>query len=335
MDNFNGFDNLLLKELCANSLRRILKNLRTAAFDELAEAARIERDTAAGIIKELCRSGEFEQSGETYRFNENYRLTLVICMLDISRVFVAVSDLYGEYLEKDEITAGADTLDFFDHLVETYRNKYPSIGLLAFGAAGFENRKTGHLLTIDFPQLEGNRFREHFMKAFGLPVIIENDINAAVLGFYETRDLGEEKCVCALYFPGSHHPGGALCINGGIYRGRDNMAGEISFLKSAIQWKHFDKNVVDYATINVPALICDLALPAIAWFNPDCLVVYGDWLPENTAEKLEAHLKEILPREFIPNIVFVPDILQDFLDGLIRLALKELDPKVDLSENEE
>ncbi|MDR0497217.1 MAG: ROK family protein [Treponema sp.] len=329
-----NFDNRIMKELCVNSLRRILKNMRVATVDELAETTNIERDTAAGIIEELCRSGEFEQSGKTCRFNEKYRLTLVVCMLEINRVFVAVSDLYGEYLEKEEIAASSNTIDFFDRLVQKYRDKYPSIGLLVFGVAGFENRKTGHLFAMDFPQLEGY-FREHFTKEFGLPVIQENDINAAVLGFYETRNFGEEKSVCALYFPQSHHPGGALCINGSIFRGRDNMTGEISFLKTAIQWKHSEKKFIDYSTIDVPALICDLALPAIAWFNPDCLVVYGDWLQENTARELETRLKEIMPREFIPDIVFVPDILQNFLDGLIRLALKELEPKIDFNDNEE
>jgi len=330
MNNLNGFDNQLMKELQANSLRRILKNLRTATVDELAEAARIERDITIEIIKELCFSGEFKQSGETCLFNEKYRLTLVICMLEINSVFAVVTDMYGEYLEKEEIITSPNTIDFFDELIQKYQNKYPSIGLLAFGIAGFEDRKSGYLLTIDFPQIEGGHFREHFIKKFGLPVIQENDINAAVLGFYKNRNFDEGKCVCAIYLPRNRCPGGAICINDSIYRGRDNMAGELNFLKSSVQWKHFDKNVIDYSTINVPSLICDFAIPAITWLNPDCLVIYGSWLPENTASELETHLKEIMPREFIPDIVFAPNIIQDFLDGLIRMSLKELEPKIDI-----
>jgi hypothetical protein len=37
-----------------------------------------------------------------------------------------------------------------------------------------------------------------------------------------------------------------------------------------------------------------------------------------------------MPREFLPPVVFIPDILGDFLDGLIHLALKTLEPKIDL-----
>jgi hypothetical protein len=38
-----------------------------------------------------------------------------------------------------------------------------------------------------------------------------------------------------------------------------------------------------------------------------------------------------MPREFLPDIVFIPDILPDFLDGLVYLALKVLEPQVDFT----
>jgi hypothetical protein len=320
-----NFDNLTEGKLYANSLRRILKNLRTATIDTLAHVSNFEHDIVRRIVTELCRHGEFEQSGETFRFNEKHCLVLVICVFEKKRVCTAVSDLYGEYLEKRESSENPSTLDYFDSLIQDYLSKYPSIGILVFGMAGIEDRKSRLLMTHDFP--ETVRFRDHVMKKYGLSVIIENDINAAALGYYETRDFEEGKCICSLYFPQSQHPGGAVCINGNIHRGRDNMAGEVSFLKTAIQWKHFEKNYIDYSKIDIPSLICDMALPAIVYLNPDCLVVYGDWLPENSARELELNLKEIMPREFVPDIVFIPDILQDFLDGLTRLALRELEQK--------
>jgi hypothetical protein len=68
----------------------------------------------------------------------------------------------------------------------------------------------------------------------------------------------------------------------------------------------------------------------IVFLNPDCLVLYG--LPENAVEELRKKLLEHMPREFLPEIVAVPDILNDFLDGLVHLALKTLEPKVELEE---
>jgi hypothetical protein len=159
---------------------------------------------------------------------------------------------------------------------------------------------------------------------------LENDANAAVLGFYETRNYGEEKCVTALYMPKSDYPGAAVCLDGKVHHGRDNAVGEVIFLKTAIQWKHFTKNEPDYSGVDIPALIADMILPMIVFCNPDCLVIYSSWLPGHTGEEAKRQLLEIMPREFLPDIVFIPDIVPDFLDGLIHLALEALKPRVDL-----
>jgi predicted NBD/HSP70 family sugar kinase len=246
-----------------------------------------------------------------------------------------VSDLYGEYLERNEIAASPETLDFFEEIVEQYKMKYPAISLLAFGMAGFEVRGSGRLLSINFPNLEWVHFRDHFMERYGLPAILESDVKAAVTGFYETRDFGEGKCVAALYVPQTHHPAAGICLDGKIYRGRDNAAGEVVFLDTEVKWHHFSQSDIDISKVRVNKLLAQMALPAIVFFNPDCLVLYGSVLQENAVEELRKKLLEHMPREFLPEIVFVPDILNDFLDGLVQLALKTLEPKIEFGEEAE
>ncbi|GHV86341.1 hypothetical protein AGMMS50230_19490 [Spirochaetia bacterium] len=334
------FDNQLMKELCANTLRSVLRQLRTASIEELSRVSGLEERAVTALVPELCFSGEFIEEtipGEEeqfFRFNGEHKLVLAICMLEKNRVVASVNDLYGEYLEKEEIAASPDNLDFFDNLVESYRAKYPDIGLLAFGMAGFEVRGSGRLLSINFPNLEVH-FRDHFMEKYRLPSILENDIKAAVLGYYETRNFGEDECVAALYLPQTHHPAGAICMNGTIYRGRDNASGEAIYLDTDVQWKHFGSNDLDYSKVDMPKLIADMALPLVVYINPHCLVIYGSALTPDTGDTLHKRLLEVMPREFIPDIVFVPDILPDFLDGLIYLALKALEPKVDFAETAE
>ncbi|MDR2073007.1 MAG: hypothetical protein LBP60_06215 [Spirochaetaceae bacterium] len=330
------FDDQLTKDLCTNSLRSVLKQLRIASIQELSRLTGLENGQVEGLIKELCLSGECMQEripGETepfFRFNGEHKLVLAICVLEKNRVYVVVSDLYGEYLEREEVAANPDKIEFFEDIVETYCTKYPAIGLLAFGMAGFEVRGSGRLLSLNFPELEWVRFRDHFMEKYGLPSLLENDIKAAVIGYYETRDFDEGECVGALYIPQTHHPAAAICIDGKIYRGRDNAAGEVIFLDTDVQWKHFGHNELDYSKISISKLIADMALPLVVFLNPDCMVIYGNWLPPDTAEKLRGRLLESMPREFVPHIVFIPDILPDFLDGLVHLALKVLEPKIDL-----
>lgn len=331
------FEDQLTKELCANALRSVLRQLRTASLEELSRVSGLDDGMLNELLPELCFSGEFTEEfiqGEDekfYHFNGEYKLVLAICVLEKNRVVAAVSDLYGEYLEKEEIAASPETIRFFEDIVENYRAKYPAISLLAFGMAGFEERTSGRLLTINFPELQWVRFRDHFKEKYGLPSILENDVKAAVLGYYETRDFDEGKCVAALYLPQTHHPAGGICIDGRIYRGRDNAAGEVIYLDTEVRWNHFGSNDLDYSKVNIPELAAAMALPVIVYLNPDCLVIYGSSLPADIQERLQKRLLEAMPREFLPDIVFIPDILPDFLDGLVYLALKLLEPQVDFT----
>jgi predicted NBD/HSP70 family sugar kinase len=333
----NNNQNQLVKDININSLRSVLKLLKCASIPELSRLTGIEESLTGVLVAECRERGEFleepipDDGGQTlYRFNGEYRLILAICVLEKNRVFVAVSDLYGEYLERNEIAVSPDTLAFFEHIVEVYTAKYPAVSLLAFGMAGFEVRGKGRLLSINFPNLEWVHFREHFIEKYRLPAILENDIKAAAAGYYETRDFGEEKCVGAVYVPRTHHPAAGICIDGNIYRGRDNASGEVIFLETDVRWRPFTENALDYSNIDMLKLLADITRPMIVFLNPDCIVIYGDHLPPDTADQLRKRLLETLPREFLPDIFFIPNILNDFLDGLVHLALKTLEPKIDL-----
>lgn len=329
----SNFENRLMKDLCANSLRVIVKQLRSAPKDEISRISGIELSQIDELAGELCQSGEFiRETGpggeEVYRFNGGYKLVLAICMLEKNRVCIAVSDLYGEYLVREEISASPGTVGFFEEIVERYRKSYPAVSLLAFGMAGFEVR--GRLLAIDFPDLQWDHFREHFKEKYGLDSILEKDVNAAVAGYYETRNFGEGKCVAAVYVSQTHHPGAGICMDGKIYRGRDNAAGEVSYLQTDLKWKPFERNEINFSGIDIERLIADIALPMIVFLNPDCLLIYRSGMPPDARDALRKRLMESLPREFLPELVFVSDILPDFLDGLTHLARRALEPGIEL-----
>jgi len=330
-------NNELMNDLYTNSLRIILKGMGIGTAKDLAQVGGLELSTACELAEQLCAAGEFiaeadEGAGTHYRFNAQHKLVLVLFVVGKDRAIAAVSDLYGNYLEKDDISVNPDTLEIFDGLVAQYKAKYPAISALAFGLPGFEESRSGRLLTLGFPKLEWVHFRDYFEEKYGLPVIMENEPKSAVLSFYEKRRFGEGKCAVAIYVP-SHCPGAAICIDGKIYRGRDNAAGEVIFLKTPVRWRHFESDNTDYSKLDDPlAVIADIALPLVVCFNPDCLVIYSLWMPPDSKEKIRELLLEFVPREFLPDIEFIPDIAPDAIDGLIHLALKELEPKVDFSE---
>lgn len=44
------------------------------------------------------------------------------------------------------------------------------------------------LVFNDYAKLTGTRFSEHYRNKYGLPVTFENDVNAAVVGYYTLHE---------------------------------------------------------------------------------------------------------------------------------------------------
>jgi hypothetical protein len=341
----SNFENQLMKDLCAHSLRTALKKLKRASRDELSGLSGITIPMLDELTTELCLTGEFirdetskEPSGAEevfYRYNAGHKLILAICIIGKDRVYIAVSDLYGEYIAREAISTSPYHLDFFEEIIERYRKEYPAISLLAFALAGFEVKgQEDKLLTVDYPDFEWVHFRSHFKDKYGLDSILINEIKAAVSGYCENRRFGEGSCVAAIYVSRFHHPGAGICIDGKLYRGRDNAAGEVIFLKTDVQWKHFEKNEINPSELDIEKLIADIALPYAACLNPDCLVIYCRYISPEIQAGVKNRLMENIPREFLPELVFVADIMPDCLDGLTHLALKKLEPGIELEEGE-
>ena len=68
-----------------------------------------------------------------------------------------------------------------------------------------------------------------------LDVVMENDVNAAALG--ELWQGGLRQCTDALFLAFGTSIGGALIINGKIYRGINNAAGEAGYILTHAQSK--------------------------------------------------------------------------------------------------
>ena len=64
---------------------------------------------------------------------------------------------------------------------------------------------------------------------FSIPVVIENDMNAAVLGYHDSKGNKKDKSLVYLY-SGQNGPGAGIMINGDVVRGNTNFSGEVSFV---------------------------------------------------------------------------------------------------------
>jgi glucokinase len=123
-------------------------------------------------------------------------------------------------------------LDQIIETVGTLRSDARAAGRAAavgVGIPGLVNRKTNRVEVMpNLPQLSGVDLTDEISRAAGLPVVIDNDANAAAYAELQAgaaRDKREVFCVAL-----GTGIGAGLIINGQIYRGAAGFAGEFGHM---------------------------------------------------------------------------------------------------------
>jgi len=118
--------------------------------------------------------------------------------------------------------------DIIVHLAtDVLRGQKPDAIGVSFGGPVSPNRGVT-LLSHHVPGWEGFALKEWLFERFGVPVIVENDANAAAFG--EWRYGAGRGTRYLLYVTVSTGIGGGILIDGEIYHGADDLAGEIGHM---------------------------------------------------------------------------------------------------------
>lgn len=111
-----------------------------------------------------------------------------------------------------------------DKLFATY-----DIQGIAISTAGIVDVNTGEIIYANenIPNYSGTRLRKILEDMYKVPVTVENDVNAALLGELEFGDYGKVHSVVMLTI--GTGIGGALYLNNSIYHGFNGCAGEVGY----------------------------------------------------------------------------------------------------------
>jgi glucokinase len=122
----------------------------------------------------------------------------------------------------------SETLDIIFDAVEEVRAAAPDVAAVGFGIPALVESDTGVARWSTHLPLAGVRFRDVMSERVGLPVIVDNDANAALVAesrFGAARDVRHAVLVALGTGIGS-----ALLLNGEIYRGARGMGAEIGHM---------------------------------------------------------------------------------------------------------
>ncbi len=110
-------------------------------------------------------------------------------------------------------------------LVKKYDAQFATQGSVGLGLPGMEDADNGQVLTVNVPAAKGKPLRADLEALLERPVKIENDANCFALSEAWDAELQASPSVLGLILGTGF--GGGLVINGEVFSGRNNVAGEL------------------------------------------------------------------------------------------------------------
>ncbi|RUS46917.1 ROK family transcriptional regulator [Cohnella sp. AR92] len=323
-----------MRKLILQRIRAALLMMGSATKAELSQRLGISFPTVSKFLAQMEQDGEIRYDGEDdsnggrkakrYSYNPDYMLGLAIFVEKnetIYTVFDSLGDIQEQERKPSVLNQEAESLD---ELIEALIEKYPKLRSIAIGVPGAVNN--GRIFHIPpYPSLADYDLQEALESKFQIPVVVENDMNASVLGYASRMELENESLVY-LYF-GQNGPGSGIMINGDVVRGSTFFSGEISYIpqydnrsfKEALQRGDRYRKIVLTEEEQIDA-VARLIATFAAITNPRAVVFCDDEVDDELLARIAERSGNYIPQDHLP-VLMMSDWRQDYLSGLQQLAL--------------
>ncbi len=329
---------LIIKEINISLVRKTLKSKGIATKQQIATETGLSLVTVGTVLLHLAAQHEVFESelspssggrpAQQYRYNEDFAHALIIFPYESDGNIIIQStivNLSGQCIYSVDSQVEAIDMKVFERIIEPLYNAYPSIQAIGFGHPGVE--ESGKIIVSDYKMLIGTAFTEHFSSLYHVPVILENDVNAAVIGFANQKKLPHNSILVYLYFPDQHPPGAGILINSELFKGMRGFAGEVGTIPLGIEW--------DDELYSSSGMLCEaitkLILTICAILNPDKVILNGSFLSEEHMAAISQNCGAELPQNILPVIQLSDSFVADYQDGLIVQTLKQLETDIKIT----
>jgi ROK family len=326
-----------MKKTILGSIRKSIIELGSATKIELSEQLEISFPTISKFLAQMEKRGEIfsvgldESSGgrraKRYTYNAEHMLGLAI-FLEKSETNYTIFNCLGEIKEQGTVPSVLedDGLTNLTKYIEKIITLNQRISSIAIGVPGSVDR--GRVFYIPgYEQFQNIDLKGFYEEQFSIPVAVENDMNAAVLGYHNDKRIKDNQSLVYLY-SGQNGPGAGFMINGDVVRGSTFFAGEISFVpqyhdrnfREALESGNGSKKIVineDYQIDAISRLIASFT----AIINPHRVIFCHDEVEEVVLDKIISVSSTYIPSEHLPELT-VSDWKQDYLFGLQTLGLE-------------
>lgn len=320
-------NSLVMKEVNISLVRKELQKSKKATKAGLSKKTGLSVVTVNSILNRLLREGEVLEGpmepsnggrpARLYEYNGNHSLILAVYVRQKGAhelVMARAVNVFEEIVYQEDIEMPGITLKTFEPVVARALIEYPRITAIGFGLPGVE--MDGRVLLNDYEGIAGTDFIDHYEQKFKLPVIWENDVNAAVMGFYLRKHREKGNNIIGIYFPDRYGPGAGIIIEGHMYKGRNHFAGEVGGIPN-FNWERMTTE--DY--IKIVQTLCYI-------LAPDTIVFYRTLWDGVDREGIRKGLSDKLNSYLMPRLVFSDEFDEDYKWGTILCTRQSIEEKL-------
>lgn len=311
-----------LKDINTLKIKQVMKKISIASKSEIARETKLSFPTVTRILEQLCSSGEIIETGETHKtagrsasmftINPLFSLSLLI-RIEGNKISWKIKDMNNLTIEQQKFVSKKNLLDDLDQIITESQLKYPSLKAIVIGIAAMILE--GAVKETFFSQdLKGINIPVHFQNITTLPIQIENDMNAVVMGQWHQSRIKPDSSVGIYCNEGCM--GAGVVLNGDVWHGATNFAGELSFLPAnKTATKQSDQNSIFEQYVNIIQIYTTI-------INPHQIILYSNSDICEIINEIRTRCWDLLPHNALPHIELSDNFETDYETGLFAIAQK-------------
>jgi len=320
-----------VKQINVELVKNTLRTMEFGTKLSIASVTGLSVATCGNILNELLHNGEVvemeleESSGgrpaRRYRLNANF--SCVVCLFvktgdGVNSMTYVVANLIGEMVEKHTVLLEKIDYDSIDKQIGELIERHGNIKAIGIGIPGVVLNDVVDV--CDIPELSGQALGPRLKEKYGLEVVIENDMNLTVYGFYFMQNFDADRTFGVVTLSKGHLPGAGFIVNGNILKGNTHFAGEVSFLPYGMTRQ--EQLSRSFSPDDMLPVAIDMMTSIIAIINPVSIALTGELPSSGMLEQIYQGCLAHIPQEHMPEFFVKNDTDDEYMHGLVSMTLE-------------
>lgn len=333
----------VIKKANKSVVKEEIRNNPMITKPELAALIGLSLATINKIVDELEAKREIISCGyqkstggrkaKTYRINGARSCKIIVYIQPVGYVSALLNN-DNTVLERHEDDAPFDDGSLFE-LIDRHISQ-TNLPLEIIGIAVPGTVQSGIVRNIPaIPNWEDYNLEAALRLKYGCKVIVENDIKSATMGASNAY-LNEEIHNIVFIYMNSKGLGAGIVINGKLYKGRNNFAGEIGYMVSpqgnlpieeliCAEIKRGEKQAL------IP-LVAQVIVNLTCALEPDLFVIATKYLSRTDSGALHQAIAAHIAAQYVPQIVISGVENEVYLKGLVHICNQMLNKTIQITE---